>query len=130
MKLDITQIIRYAMVGAFTNGLAFSGYLLLTAFRLEPELCAFLIYILAAFTGYLANYRWTFASKALHTQALPKFCGAHLTGAGCQFLIIAILYRGLQLPHQVAQLVALAAVSIILYILLRHVVFAESQARR
>lgn len=127
MKPEIQQIFRYAVVGTFTNGVAFAGYLLLTAFRLEPEVCAFLIYVLAALTGYLANYRWTFASKAIHAKALPKFFGAHLTGAGCQFLIIIILYRGLQLPHQIAQLASMGAVSVILYILLKHVVFPANQ---
>lgn len=127
MKQGTLQIIRYAVVGGFTNGLAFAAYLLLTAFRMEPELSAFMIYVLAALTGYLANYRWTFASNALHTQALPKFFGAHLTGAGCQFLIIAMLYRALHLPHQLAQLISLGAVSVILYILLKYIVFPANK---
>lgn len=102
----------------------------LATFRLAPELCAFLIYALAAIIGYLANYRWTFASKALHRNALPRFFGAHLVGATCQFVIIAILYRGLQLPHQVAQLASLGAVSIVLYMLMKYIVFpGESQTR-
>jgi putative flippase GtrA len=117
------------MVGIVTNGLAFGGYMALTTLRLEPELCALLIYALAAFIGYLANYRWTFASKALHRNALPKFLGAHLTGATCQFVIIAILYRELQIPHQVAQLTSLGAVSIVLFMLMKHIVFPESQTK-
>lgn len=117
------------MVGALTNSLAFTCYLLLTKARLQPELCAFLVYALAALVGYLANHRWTFASKAMHRKAMPRFLGAHLTGAGCQFLIIAILYRALHIPHQVAHLVSLGSVSIVLYILLKLVVFPESQTR-
>ena len=128
-RKGIAQIIRYTTVGAFTNGLAFACYLLLTETRLQPELCAFFVYVLAALAGYLANHRWTFASKAMHRKAMPKFLCAHLTGAACQFLVIAILYRALHIHHQVAQLVSLGSVSIILYILLKHVVFPESQAR-
>ena len=126
---DTAQIIRYALVGACTNGLGFAGYLVLATFRLDPELCAFLIYGIAALMGYLANYRWTFGSKALHRKALPKFLGAHLTGAGCQFVIIAVLYRGMRIPHQAAQLASLGAVSIILYLLMKYIVFSESEAR-
>ena len=118
------------MVGAFTNGIAFAGYLVLTALKLEPELCAFMIYGLAALMGYVANYRWTFASTSMHRKALPRFLGAHLTGAASQFLIIVMLYRVLRMPHQAAQLVSLGAVSIILFILMKYVVFNEDAAQQ
>jgi putative flippase GtrA len=126
LRKQAKQVIRYGLVGALTNGLAFFGYLVLVSFKLTPEISAFLLYIIAAVTGYFANYRWTFNSNEIHRKAMPKFLFSHLIGATSQYAIIAIVHRGLRLPHQLAQIISLGCVSILLYLLLNIYVFSPA----
>lgn len=126
LRKQAKQLIRYGLVGAFTNGLAFCGYLVLVSLKLQPEISAFLLYLLAAVSGYFANHQWTFKSNEIHSKAMPKFLLSHLIGATSQYGIIAIVYRGLRLPHQLAQIISLGSVSILLYLLLNSYVFSSA----
>jgi putative flippase GtrA len=123
------ELIRYGIVGLASNGLAYGVYLLVTFLGVAPEATAAGIYLVGASSSYLANYKWTFASRSPHASTLPKVVAAHILGFSIQLLLISCLYRKLGLRHQLAQLVTIGCVAAILFLLFKYYVYPRRNSR-
>jgi putative flippase GtrA len=123
------ELIRYGIVGLASNGVAYSMYILITFYRVAPELAAAGIYLVGASCSYLGNFKWTFDSRSSHASALPKFVAAHILGLSVQLALISYLYRKIGLSHQLAQLVTVGCVAIILFLSFKYYVYPDRNGR-
>ena len=104
-------MIRYAIVGGLAT---LVHYLVLVSLVEQADLNAALAAMVGASCGALAaysvNFRFTFASKAAHRNALPRFL---LVAAGGALVSAALVWLGtqlLQLHYLVPQAAATALV--------------------
>jgi putative flippase GtrA len=123
------QLLRYAIVGLTSNGIAFSIYLLVTWLGVSPEAAAAGLYLVGATSGYFGNYQWTFSSKRSHLSTLPRFMVAHALGFSIQIILISYLYRKIGLNHQFAQLVTVGCIAMILFLTFKYYVYPERNSR-
>jgi putative flippase GtrA len=124
-----TQLIRYAIVGLTSNGIAFCVYLTITWLGVAPEATAAGLYLAGAISSYYGNYQWTFSSERSHFSTLPRFVIAHALGFSIQLLLISYLYRKIGLSHQLAQLVTVGCVSTLLFICFKYCVYPQRNDR-
>ena len=100
---------RYAIVGTASNGLLYLLYIVLTTLGIAPEPASVALYCLGVIGTYFANRQWSFSGARAHTWAAPRYVATYLGGLVMQVVVLAIGYRILAAPHQLAQLVAMVA---------------------
>ena len=112
-----TSLIRYGMVGLFTNTLLYMLFLVLIRLELSAVLSASVCYVFGITLSYLLNRRWSFESAAPHRQDLPRFLLSYGVGFGATIIFITVLTRWL--APEIAQILNIALTAITIYLSLR-----------
>jgi putative flippase GtrA len=125
-KFPINQFILFAFMGGVGTLVHYAELILLVSrFSVDPVLASTAGAVSGALVNYLLNYRFTFGSRQLHRQTLPKF----LAVAGLGFILNAALMwfavRVIALHYLFGQIVATCLVLIWNYMANRHWTFAK-----
>lgn len=116
------ELLRFIVVGVASNALGYGLYLLITYLGVPPKAAMSLMYAIGVGTGFVGNWRYTFASRAGFRHAAPRYLAAHVLG----YLVnLGIHFLGdrLSAPHQLSQAVGICVVAVLLFVLFRHYVF-------
>jgi putative flippase GtrA len=116
------ELFRFIVVGVASNALGYGLYLLVTYLGMPPKAAMSLMYAIGVGTGFVGNWRYTFASRTGLRYAAPRYLAAHLLG----YLVnlgVHLLGDRLGFPHQLSQAVGICVVAVLLFVLFRHFVF-------
>ena len=93
------QLIRYGLVGIFSNAVTYLSYLLLTHLGIQPKTAMTLVYLIGASVGFFCNRNWTFSHEGDSASAVQRYALAHVCGYLLNFLILLLLVDGLGFAH-------------------------------
>lgn len=119
----LPQLARYGTAGLAVNGALYLVYLGFTALGLTPVVASSLVFALGVPVSLTAHRRFTFRVREVSTARKGLFALGYLVGYGVQIGTLSALHHGLGLPHPIAQLVAIVAVALVLFVYQKHVVF-------
>lgn len=122
-SLPATQILKFAMVGLFSNACGFALYLVLTELGTTPKMTMTVLYVIGALIGFFGNRRLTFLHQGSMLGAGTRFILAHLGGYAINFLLLTWLVDRLGYPHQWVQACAILLVATYLFVALKFFVF-------
>jgi putative flippase GtrA len=125
MGKSVRQLIRYGLVGLFTNFVSYLIYLLITYIGVEPKMVMTLLYIAGALIGFVGHRTWTFAQNGALLGTGARYFITHFFGYLINFLILFTFVDKLGYPHQLVQAVAIIFVAGFLFIVFKYYVFRE-----
>ena len=120
------QLARYAMIGALNNVRGYLIYLLITWLWLDPKIAVSIMYPIGATLNYFGHASYSFSYTGSTSLGAARYFIAHLVGYASNIGILYLLCDKLGYPHQLAQLIAILAVSSILFLLFKHFVFRNN----
>jgi putative flippase GtrA len=126
--LALNQVIRYGFVGVLNNLLGYLIYLLITWFGVDPKIAITILYPIGAMTAYFGHSKYSFSYRGNKTNALFRYCLAHLAGYGVNLLMLYILCDKLKLPHQAVQALAVLVVAGVLFLMFKYFVFRKAES--
>ena len=118
--------LRYVAVGSAVNGAGYLAYLILTWAGLTPRLAVTGLLPISVWTAFQLHWRVTFKGSARSRQAGLRFAAVSLTGYCLNLTLLFVLVDGAGVPHQLAQLVSIGVIALVVFRLMRHVVFLDS----
>lgn len=87
-----------------------------------------LAFVISFIISYLGHLKWTFRSQAAHMAALPRFAATQ----GIALVFNSIIVEGCNrasIPYEISMLIAISAVPVITYLILKFWVFREKERR-
>ena len=117
------RIMRYLTVGATVNGAGYASYLVLTLLGLSPQAAVSVLLPVSLFTAFQGHARFTFGSASRDRRTASRYIAVTFAGYLTNLALLTILVDRFGVAHQIAQLVALAAIVPTNFLLLRHGVF-------
>ncbi|MHA6288865.1 GtrA family protein [Maricaulis sp. CAU 1757] len=127
-KVAQSPLVRYLIVGGSVNLALFVFYLLVVRLGFIPEIATTLAFALGVVITYVLNKGWSFKSSDSHRYAAPRYVFSYLVGYVVQIGVLAVSYRVLPLPHEVAQLVAMVFAAGTIFVMLNFWVFRSRPA--
>ena len=124
-----TQFIRFAIVGALSNGLLFLFYLGLTSMGVGHKLAMSVLYAAGVMQTFFFNKKWTFRHDGETRRALLRYWLAYGIGYVLNLAVLIILVDWAGFPHQVVQGVMIVVLAILLFLLQKFWVFAPSPSK-
>jgi putative flippase GtrA len=126
-RIPVAQLIKYALVGFFSNACGYALYLLLTELGSTPKLTMTALYIAGALISFVGNRRLTFSYKGGTLSSGIRFVLAHAIGYGINFCLLAVFVDHYGYSHQWVQAAAIFVVASYLFVALKFFVFKASQ---
>ena len=124
------QLLRYAVVGATTNGLGLVAYWIITYFGASPIETMTALYAVGATIGFFGNRSWVFSHRgAVHLSAF-RYCLAHLAGYLINWFLLFVFAVVFGYPHQFVQACAVFVVAGFLFLTFRYFVFRDGAVLR
>jgi putative flippase GtrA len=128
MKLNrsnITQFIRYGVVGASLNLFGFLIYLGVTWLGMEPKLAVTVFYPLGVLYGYFAHKRVSFRHNGSLRNIWPmvRYVFVYFLGYLFNIGLLQLFHDRIGYPHQWVQMAAIFVVAGFLFIALELFVF-------
>jgi len=124
------RLLRYAAVGASVNGAGYLAYLLLTWAGLSPRLAVTVLLPVSLWAAFQLHGRVTFAGVGRGRTTGLRFLAVMLTGYALNLALLTILIDGAGVPHQPAQLVSIGLIALLMFQLMRRVVFVYPPSDR
>ena len=126
----IIQLIRYVIVGVFTNLTGYLIYLGVTWFGVDPKIAVSLLYPIAVLVAYFGHVRYTFADSENSSGGVFRYILAHVVGFIMNLSLLYILHDLMGAPHQLVQLLAIFLVAGVLFLLFKYYVFPVPKVRK
>lgn len=120
-------LVRYALVGVFSNACGYCLYLGVTWLGVPPLVAMSLLYFVGATIGFLSNRKWAFSHRGKVMPSLVRYGITHALGYGLNFLLLHVFVNRLGYPHQLVQGIAILVVAGFLFIMFRFFVFPEGK---
>lgn len=121
------RLLRFGIVGVVSNLALYLGFLLLIHLAVQPLWAAVTCYCAGICTSYILNRSWTFESRDVHSEDLPKFLLAHGVGFGSTIVVLNFLLAWLS--PAAAQLVNITVTALMIYGTLLLLGFGGARAR-
>jgi putative flippase GtrA len=125
----ITQLVRFAVVGASNTIITLITYALLVAVGVPSVGAAVLSWSAGAANGYRLNRAWTFASAVRGARPAIRYVAVQAVGAGIDATAIWALVVDEHAPRIAGELVALPIATAVTFVCCRRWVFG-ADARR
>ena len=126
---DLLQLIRYGVVGLFSNLAGYLVYLLITWLGVDPKITVTFLYPLGAAIAYYGHARYSFSYRGRHLNGFVRYVITHVFGyllnVGSLYLFVDILGH----PHQLVQLVNIFAVAGFLFLAFKFFAFPKCGAQ-
>lgn len=123
LPVFMAQLVRFGLSGAAINVGLYVIYLLLTMLGIAPVLAATAVFAMGIPISLFVHARFSFRKPVVSTGAALVFWMAYVTGYFVQIGTLYALYRGLGVPHQIAQLIAMGVVALMLFMIQKTMVF-------
>lgn len=117
------QFVGYAIIGICTNAVGYVIYLFATHVWAAPKITMTVLYVVGAYSGFIANRRFTFQHDGSMGIAGGRYVTAQLIGYFINFGILLVFVDFLNFPHQIVQAIAIGVVAIFLFVVFRLYVF-------
>jgi putative flippase GtrA len=117
--------LRYLAVGTAVNGFGYGTYLVLTMLGSSPYLAVTILLPLSLFAAFRGHARFTFAAEHRNRLMAARYVAVTLIGYATNLVLLTVLIELLGIPHQLAQILALALIVPIMFVILRRVVFTQ-----
>ena len=124
----IRQFVAYALIGICTNAVGYAIYLFATHVWGAPKITMTVLYIVGAYSGFIANRRFTFQHDGSMGVAGGRYIVMQLIGYLINFGMLLVFVDVLNFPHQIVQAIAIGVVAIFLFVVLRLYVFVPDTA--
>lgn len=121
------QLIRFGLVGLISNLVIYMMYLAITYAGAEHKLAMTLLFAVGTLQTFFFNKQWTFKHRGNLQQALVKYVVIYGIAYLLNLLALFFLVDHIGYPHQLVQGVTVFALALMLFITLRHWVFANSR---
>lgn len=122
------SIIKYGIIGASSNILAYLLYLFLTSSGVPPITSMTAIYCATIVATFFLNGKWAFTQSRLNKVHLFRYVATYGIGYILNFSLLKLIHYKLEFGHQVAQGISILLVAIFIFTLQKHWVFKSSQA--
>ena len=119
----VFQLGRYGVVGLALNGALYLFYLALTAGGMAPVLASTLAFVVGVPLSLTLHRRITFRVPDLSMGRQLGFVAVYVFAYFAQIGTLAALYHGLEVPHPMAQAVAIVAAAAFLFIVQKTAIF-------
>lgn len=126
-RAELLQVLRYAVVGASTNALLFSSYLLLSAFGVGPKTAMSLLYVPGVMAGFLGNRNFTFRHEGRVPASMLRYFATYAFGYVFNFACLVVFLDILRLPADYVVLALIVVTAVILFALQRSWVFPRGE---
>lgn len=123
MKATFGQLIRYGIVGTFSNVVGYVLYLVITAAGVEHKLAMTLVYVMGVWQTFILNKRWSFRQDGMYGPAFKRYCTAYGLGYLINLTSLFLFVDQLGYPHQIVQGILVLSLAIILFLLQKFWVF-------
>jgi putative flippase GtrA len=131
LPAEIARLVRFCGVGATNTAITLAAFDLLVHAGCPAWAASAIAFAAGAVNGYHWNARWTFAGRAADATA-TRLRYLAVQGAGTALSAVGLLaaHGVLGLAHLPAELVILPLVTLLMYVLMRSVVFPGRPAER
>lgn len=116
-------LVRYGLVGLFSNACGYGLYVLVTWAGVPPLVAMSLLYSVGALIGFIGNRKWAFSYEGKALPSLVRYWITHCIGFGLNFSMLYVFADTLGYPHQLVQAVAVFVVAGFLFVMFRFFVF-------
>lgn len=123
-----SQMIRFGMVGFFSNILLYLLYLLFTGMGVGHKTAMTLLFVAGALQTFVINKRWTFEYKGIIRTTLVKFLLAYFFSYSLNLAALYLFVDYLDYEHQIVQVMMIVILAVVLFILQRYWVFRDSDS--
>lgn len=123
MRQTAGQLLRYGVVGLFSNAVGYLLYLALTAAGMGPKLAMTLLYALGMIQTFFFNKRWSFRHGGAHGPAFVRYCTTYSIGYLINLGMLYLLVDRFHYPHWAVQGVMILLISLLLFLMQKHWVF-------
>lgn len=120
------QLLRFAIVGAFSNLIGYLLYILITSLGAAPKLAMTILYCVGVLIGFVGNRRYAFAHRGRLMAAGWRYLLAHGLGYLINLAIQIVLVDHLGYPHQLAQALGICVVAAFLFVAFKYFVFSNA----
>ena len=124
------RLLRYVAVGASVNGAGYLAYLVLTWAGLSPRLAVTVLLPVSLSAAFQLHGRVTFAGTERGRTTGLRFLAVMLTGYALNLAFLTILVDAAGVPHQLAQLGSIGLIAVVMFQLMRRVVFVNPPSDR
>jgi putative flippase GtrA len=122
----VLQLVRFGLVGATNTALTLATYAVMLAIGFPVALAGALGWGVGAVNGYLLNRAWTFRGAARGAVPAARYVAVQLMGSALNAALLAIAVGREQLPRLAGELVVIAPVTLLTFVLCRGWVFARA----
>ncbi len=122
------QFVAYALIGICTNAVGYAIYLFATHVWGAPKITMTVLYIVGAYSSFIANRRFAFRHDGSLGVAGGRYIVMQLIGYIVNFGMLLVFVDMLNFPHQIVQAIAIGVVAIFLFVVLRLYVFVPDKA--
>jgi putative flippase GtrA len=119
------EFLRFGLVGLATNGAAYSIYLLLTGFGLEPLPALAVTYIYSILQSFFLNRVWSYRNDGPAGPSFFRYCIAYVSCYVLNSFILLVLIEFFFFNHKIVQALCIALAGIGLYFVQKFWVFAR-----
>ena len=116
------QLIRFALVGVISNGVAYVAYLLM-ALMMRPVVAMTVLYGVAFLMSFWGNRTFTFKHKSGLIPTVFRFTAMHVLLFTIQYSLHSYFVSVLGYPHQAVQAVSTIVIGVLSYTISRIFVF-------
>lgn len=129
LRKTLVNFIRYGLVGVVVNLLLYILYIVMTyALGVFPLIATSLIYAIGILLSFFANKSWSFENRSANRDVFPRYVLTYFIGYLVQIMVLSTLIYVFEIPHALAQLVAMGSAMVIIFLLLKTWVFPEHQS--
>ncbi len=107
------RLVRFGIVGLANNLALYLAYLVLLSMTVQPIRAAIFCYCVGVCTSYFLNRTWSFESRDVHSEDLPKFLLAHGVGVCSTIVVLNCLLAWFR--PEAAQLINIGITALINY---------------
>jgi len=123
VRLVLVQWLRFVAVGVSNTLLSTLVFAALFHLGVHYLLASSVAFALGALNSYVLNRRWTFRSHDRRAPELARFACVQIVGLGVDLALLSGLVEVAGIPHVVAQVLAFAAASVVMFALSRQWAF-------
>ena len=117
------QLTRFGFLGVAINLALYALYIVLTELTVAPVAAATICFVVGIPISLGIHRRFTFRAGAVAATRRVLFASGYLLGYLVQISGLYLLYRIAGLPHQAAQMIAMVAVALLLFMFQKFLVF-------
>jgi putative flippase GtrA len=129
MRTLLPQFSRYAQVSVVSAIIQYSTLAIGVSLGIGAVSASCAGYVLGAFTGYVLNRGYTYASQAAHVSAVPRFVAVILVGLVLNALFMHLLHGYLGWHYLLAQVLTTGITMIWNFTAHRHWTFSARRVQ-